>query len=96
MSESILQKDRECYFCGAQGALDRHHTIGGPYRKRAEEDGLWVYLCRQCHDRTHFDPSWSRPNMLLLRRESQRAWMERYQQDTAAWIRVYGKSYLSE
>jgi hypothetical protein len=34
--------------------------------------------------------------MLLLRRESQKAWMERYQQDTAAWIEAYGKSYLSE
>lgn len=94
MSESIMQKERRCYLCGAETGLDRHHVMNGPNRRRAEKDGLWIYLCRSCHDRTHFDPDWSGKNMLLLKCEAQKSWQEHYRKTTGEWIKAYGKSYL--
>ena len=50
MSKSIMQNVRECYVCGTTLDLHRHHCIYGTgNRKKAEEDGLWVYLCVRHH-----------------------------------------------
>lgn len=52
MSKSIIQNpnDRTCYACGSTLNLHRHHCIYGiANRKKAESDGLWVYLCQEHH-----------------------------------------------
>ena len=52
MSKSIIQdpNDRTCYACGSTIDLHRHHCIYGiANRKKAEQDGLWVYLCPEHH-----------------------------------------------
>lgn len=57
MARSILQNYEDgkyCFFCKKNGAvdpLDKHHVFGAATRKKAESDGLWVYLCHDsCHE----------------------------------------------
>lgn len=52
--QSIMQTKCECYFCHKTYDLDRHHSVpGNGNRKICEELGLWVWLCRKCHDKVH-------------------------------------------
>lgn len=39
-----------CYHCGTRNNLHRHHILAGPLRTLSEREGLWVYLCRDCHE----------------------------------------------
>lgn len=51
--KSILQSNRECYFCG-NPVVDPHHVrLGGCSKKKAEEYGLIVYICRKHHTELH-------------------------------------------
>ena len=50
MSESLIQTEKECWFCGAQVNLERHHIFAGTAnRPISEKYGLWVYLCHEHH-----------------------------------------------
>ena len=53
---SIIPQSTEtqCYFCGKKFGLCRHHCLHGTGdRKKADEDGLWVWLCNDCHRKLH-------------------------------------------
>jgi hypothetical protein len=51
MSKSIISNERACYICKTTLNLHRHHCIyGTANRKKAEADGLWVYLCQEHHE----------------------------------------------
>lgn len=92
MSESILPNgnERMCYFCGLPFNLERHHCLHGTANRRlAEEDGCWVYLCRQHHESVH--KSATLDNQLKMR--AQAAWEAKYG-DREAFRERYGKSYL--
>ena len=41
--------DRRCFICGSRDRVELHHIFGGMNRKRADEDGLTVFLCARCH-----------------------------------------------
>ena len=61
MADSIMQSRKECLVCGS-GNVEQHHVLfGNPRRKYADQDGLWVWICRKCHetnkDSVHLDPS---------------------------------------
>lgn len=48
--ESIIQNEKKCLLCGSEMGLERHHVFfGNPNRKKSEENGLWVWLCPDCH-----------------------------------------------
>lgn len=50
MSKSIMQQEKKCWACGTTLNLHHHHCIYGiANRKKAEADGLWVYLCTDHH-----------------------------------------------
>ena len=52
MSKSIIQTERQCYVTGRTTNIDRHHLVPGvANRKKAEADGLWVYLYHPLHMR---------------------------------------------
>ena len=51
----------QCFFCGKQYGLCRHHCLHGRGIKQlAEADGLWIWICDSCHnmsnDSVHLDP----------------------------------------
>lgn len=49
----IISKRYACENCGIQRDLQVHHCLHGADRKKADRDGLTVYLCPLCHKRLH-------------------------------------------
>ncbi len=92
---SIICNAKECYICGSQRNLQRHHTLHGiSNRKNAEKYGLWVYLCTEHHTGTH-GAHQDRALDIQLIKISQKAF-EREYGSRSEFIRVFGKSYLED
>ena len=89
---SIIDDYPACYNCyRTDRGLHVHHCLHGTAnRKKADEDGLVVYLCSECHRKVH-DKSSRLDRYLEL--TAQRAWMRVYgsEQD---FIARYGKSFI--
>lgn len=92
MAKSIIQREKECLFCGAVRDLEKHHCMHGTAnRKKAEKYGLTVYLCRRHHtgpEGVHMNPETDRE----LKKLAQHVFEERY--DHAKWMEVFGRDYL--
>lgn len=91
--KSAISNARACYICGNVGDLHKHHCIFGSKRKKADEDGLWVYLCPSCHNAIHrpaskFDQSMQN----ALKKIAQEAYEKT--NTRADFIKRYGKTYL--
>ena len=88
--KSILQSEPEnCYICGFK-ACHKHHCIGGPCRKAAEKDGLYVRLCQPCHQSLHDHNEQEQ----RLKKLAQQTWMEHYGKSEEDWRARYIRSYL--
>ena len=103
MSKSILDTQKGiCFRCGRYGITEKHHIFGGVANRRlSEQDGLWVYLCPDCHNRppngAHFNPN----TALWLHRAGQSAYEEKAAQNglnaveaRQEFMKRYGKNYL--
>lgn len=56
MSKSIIQNGRYCYETKDSNVpLHKHHVFNGPLRDWSEQEGLWVYLAWNIHERCHKD-----------------------------------------
>jgi len=77
----------ECFLCH-RPATDRHHCLHGSRRKKAEEWGLTVNLCRYCHSLLHDKGV----NDLFLEQTAQMCFEENYGHDK--WMQEFGKDYL--
>lgn len=91
--KSVISKSTACYICGRQGT-ETHHCIFGSKRKKADEDGLTVRLCSDCHHAIHsptnkFDQSMQN----ALKKIAQERWEEVYG-SREDFIKRYGRSYL--
>lgn len=87
--KSIIQDGRYCYLCGSPGPLQLHHCLHGPYRSKADEDGLVVWLCVDCHTNLH-QRGWDDKTLKSI---AQTVWMRKNKKSVEEWIRRYGKNY---
>ena len=96
MSKSIIQDSKECYVCKTTLNLHEHHTMFGiRNRKKAEEDGLKVWLCREHHEGTngvHGKNGKVLDNM--LKQISEIKWIDYYNKTKDDFRNRYGKNYL--
>lgn len=93
MANSILKTEKGvCFICTKHGGTHLHHIFGAANRKRADRDGLTVYLCPPCHERVHGDYTYN----VGLKRIGQVAYCEYYEKTTEDFIREYGKNYIWE
>lgn len=90
---SKMQDDERCYITGAENCdLVRHHCLNGTHqRKKAEQDGLWVWLTPRIHIYIHetiegHDLLWE------LKKDAQRVYEREHTREE--FIERYGKSYL--
>lgn len=89
--KSILSNEKRCFLCSSRENLEKHHCIFGTAgRNKAEKDGLWVYLCHDCHFGIHNFNNFAKKS---LQERAQEKWEETYG-DRDAFIERYGRSYL--
>ena len=86
----MINSEKKCFLCGSVHALERHHCLHGSRRKKADEDGLTVYLCHRCHMRLHDLGEEDR----TLQQVAERYWIRENNSDVAGFIKRYGKNYL--
>lgn len=46
----VTEYDKICFLCGKPAECEHHLLFGTGFRKLAEEDGLKVPLCNDCHN----------------------------------------------
>lgn len=94
MAKSILQTEKECYFCGNQNWLESHHVYGAANRKKSENYGLKVWLCHAHHNEpphgVHFNVDLNQ----WLKAKAQQKAMAHYGWDVDTFRGIFGKSYL--
>ena len=89
---SIIQYDHSsCYICGSCDGLQRHEPFNGANREKSKYYGIWVTLCRCCHDMCHIHP---REYGQSMKREAQSRAMKYYGWDREEWRNRFGKSYI--
>lgn len=94
MAKSIIQTEKECYFCGATENLDKHHCLHGTANRRlAEKDGLWVYLCKYHHTMSNEAVHQNYMMDKTLKKIAQQRWEEKFG-TREQFIKRYGKSDL--
>ncbi len=108
--KSIIQTGRikECYLCREEAdrlgyygelphtGLHRHHFMHGTAnRRKAEQYGLWAYVCVTRHH--EYGPEAPHSNVEVdkkLKQAAQRIFEEKY--GRALWMQEFGKNYLLE
>lgn len=89
---SIIQRDHSrCFICGSYEGLQRHEPFNGANREQSKELGMWVTLCRFCHNMCHSEP---REYGQAMKRETQSIAMRRYGWDRQEWRERFGKSFI--
>lgn len=90
MTESIMQKEKECYVTGSRINLELHHCIHGrANRKLADQYGLWCWLRQDIHRLLHDQ---DKELDKRLEREAQEAFEKTHTREE--FRRIFGKSYL--
>ena len=95
MTKSIINNNKVCYICGTIYNLHLHHIIFGQNRKKADQDGLVVYLCREHHEGTN--GVHGKNGHLLdikLKQIAERHWLKHNNSTKEDFIKRYGKNYL--
>ena len=89
--KSIIQSERECYFCKRTNFLELHHCMPGKWRKMADDDGLTVWLCHEHHtgkSGVHCNPELR----LELQQLAEQSFISIH--SYAEWMERYGKNYI--
>lgn len=88
-----MQEAKECYFCGGQRNLERHHVYGGALRSKSDRLGLTVWLCHTHHNEPPHGVHHNRRHMDWLRAEGQKAYEEKIgtRED---FLREFHRNYL--
>ena len=86
---SIIDDSPRCARCHKVGKTDWHHVrCGNMTRKKSEEYGLMIRLCRDCHDYLHTHQEEHRRWQVI----AQKKFEEKYDHET--WLKTFKKNYL--
>jgi Zn-finger protein len=92
MGKSIIQDEKQCYFCGRVTGLETHHVFGGvANRPISEKYGLKIWLCHECHTGNE-GAQYDKMKNLQLKQDAQYAFEREHTR--AEWMKLIGKNYL--
>ena len=74
----------------------KHHIFGGAYRKKADEDGLVIFLTPQMHNMSNQGIHFNKWFDTYAKKEGQRRYMEYYGKTKEDFIKRYGHNYLED
>lgn len=90
--KSILQAEKVCYICGRQITLEKHHIFAGVANRRiSEQNGLWVYLCHNCHTGTE-GAQYDKDKNIRLKQDAQCAYERNHTH--SEWMNLIRKNYI--
>lgn len=90
--KSILQSEKQCFYCGTTLNLERHHCIHGTAGRRiADKLGLTIWLCSE-HHRGNYSPHQNRELDLRLKRFAQSCYEDKHSREE--WMQKVGRNYL--
>lgn len=90
--KSILQSEKQCFYCGTTLNLERHHCIHGTAGRRiADKLGLTIWLCSE-HHRGKYSPHQDREVDLRLKRFAQSCYEDKHSREE--WMQKVGRNYL--
>ena len=93
--KSIICNEKQCYVCGSRFNLHLHHIMFGKNRKKADEDGLTVYLCYQHHEGTYGVHGKEGHNLdQELKKIAEEKWIKHFNKTKEDFIERYGRNYL--
>lgn len=90
--KSIIQSERECFFCGNPHVVCHHVIYGMGYRQIAEDYGLTVWLCPRHHNMSRDGVHMNKERDLELKRFAQKVFEEKYSHEL--WMEKIGRNYL--
>ena len=95
--KSIIQKNKECWYCKTTYNLENHHIYFGPNRKVSDKNGFVVWLCNYHHTGSlcgisKYSVHFNRKMNLKLKQICQSKYEENHTRDD--FIRLIGRSYL--
>ena len=94
MAKSIIQTERECFFCGTTIWLEEHHVFGGANRKKSEKYGLKVMACHRHHNEPPKGVHFNVEARQRLQDYAQRKAMDYYGWDVDTFRGMFGKNHL--
>lgn len=89
--ESIIQHEKECYFCGTTQDLHDHHIYLGKNRSNAEKYGIKVYLCAKHHNMSDDSVHFNRIYMKLMKVIGQLYFERENEED---FEKIFRRNYL--
>lgn len=91
-SESIMQTEKQCWYCGRKTMLERHHVMTGTAnRKLSERFGLWIWCCHEDHVGIG-GVQYDRKKSDELKADAQMAFEAVYGHD--AWMKTFYRNYI--
>lgn len=91
--KSIIQKTKECYFCGSTYDLHEHHIFGASNRKWSEKYGLKIWLCGRHHNLSNDSVHFNSIYMKLMHVIGQ-LYFER--ENDEEFLKIFYRNYLEE
>lgn len=91
--DSIMQKEKRCFFCWTTRNLEMHHIFfGTANRKISEANGFKVWLCNHCHTGGTYSVHRNRERDFLLKQRCQIVYESKHSR--AEFMKLIGRSYL--
>ena len=92
--KSIIQKNKECWFCHTDYGLHLHHIYHSTaLRKISDKNGFVVYLCGYHHNLSKNSVHYNKEMDLELKRICQQKY-ESMGNTRSSFISLIGKNYL--
>lgn len=90
--DSIIQVEKECYFCGRTQNLECHHIFCGPDRRQSEAFGLKVWLCHNHHNEKPYGVHFNKELNEVLQIVGKQKFKEKH--PDADWLFLFRKEYV--
>lgn len=91
--KSIIQQEKECYFCGSTLNVEDHHIFfGHAMRAISEVQGFKCWLCAYHHRDNKHGVHGNRKLDRELRKACQAEYERRYSH--SEWMAIVGRNYL--
>lgn len=95
MKESIIQTEKECYFCHTTLNLHCHHVFEGTAnRKVSENNGFKVWLCAEHHNMSNNSVHHNKDMDLILKKLFQKEYEKEHSREE--FIKLIGRNYIDE